>query len=448
MGQNLERLDRLQANRRNLLGNVLRVAQTVQTGAVQKTVDSASIGLRKAAQLEAFEGNLGTAITKKLASIESDLERFAEYQSRLAKSVELANEALQGASDKASGLPSGELSPGQQSTIDMAAKTGSPVQVSPGTTMTPEQATQYYQAQAEAEREEAARKLTAALDARLQEIIAGLPQSEYDPEGPDEEDDRNRGGTGPNSVDPGGVGGPGSYQGPGVDGGGSGIQDPGVVGGGPGGGSGIGGPGIGGPGNGGPGGGGNGGTGGGLPTVPSLPDREDPGPHIDGDIGGLVPGMPPGGTLPPGGGPTTPGGMTAPGGGLTAPGGGTTGVGGLAVGAGAGGIAGGGRVGGIGRVGGLSGVGGAGGIGGAAGAAGAVGGSAQGASGAGARGGVMAGGMAGAGGAAGSGKKSRRRGQDLLAFEVDPDDDDRLPDIGAAGAAGSAASDGREELGW
>ena len=58
--------------------------------------------------------------------------------------------------------------------------------------------------------------------------------------------------------------------------------------------------------------------------------------------------------------------------------------------------------------------------------------------------------MAG-GGAAGGGKgdkRKRRRGQDLFAFSVDPEEDGVEPDLGAAGSAGSSTSDGREELGW
>ncbi|WP_314093754.1 hypothetical protein, partial [Microbacterium foliorum] len=64
------------------------------------------------------------------------------------------------------------------------------------------------------------------------------------------------------------------------------------------------------------------------------------------------------------------------------------------------------------------------------------------------RGGLVGGAAAGGGAGGGSDKRNRRRGQDLLAFEVEPDDDQIAPDLGAAGAAGRSASDGREELGW
>jgi hypothetical protein len=61
----------------------------------------------------------------------------------------------------------------------------------------------------------------------------------------------------------------------------------------------------------------------------------------------------------------------------------------------------------------------------------------------------MVGGAAAGGGAGGGrGKRNRRRGQDLMAFEVEPDDDEAVPDIGEAGAAGRSTSEGREEITW
>jgi len=53
-----------------------------------------------------------------------------------------------------------------------------------------------------------------------------------------------------------------------------------------------------------------------------------------------------------------------------------------------------------------------------------------------------------AGGAGRADKRNRRRGQDLMAFEVEADDDESVPDMGSAGAAGRSTSEGREELGW
>jgi hypothetical protein len=35
-----------------------------------------------------------------------------------------------------------------------------------------------------------------------------------------------------------------------------------------------------------------------------------------------------------------------------------------------------------------------------------------------------------------------------MAFEVEPDDDEAVPDIGEAGAAGRSTSEGREEITW
>ncbi|MFD5213694.1 hypothetical protein [Microbacterium sp. NPDC058345] len=397
------------------------------------TVSTASADLHKAQQSEGFEGDLGIAVATKLASIRKDLESFAEYQSKLAESVSLANQALQDTADGVEGLPSGELTQQQLNTIDMAAKTNSPVQVSPGVTMSPEQAGQWYADQAEAEREEAARKMAVALDNRIQEIIDGMPTSEYDPDKPDKEreDDDGPGGspsvddprtgTGAPSVtgtrsDPGGRG---EYDGPGVTGPDRNDpprhwdphlpdpRDPEVY-------------------------------------PPKLPDPDDPDvPRIDGGIDGVVPGQPPGGGLnPPGGG------LTPPGGGVVPPGGGAAAPGGVGLVGGAG-VA--GRVGGAGLAGGMARLGGVGGLHGAGGVAGGgsgvtAAGVAQG--GAGARGGVMAGGgMAGGAGGAG-GKKNRRRGQDLLAYELDDEDEGVTPDLGEAGAAGRAASDGREEVGW
>lgn len=442
MGQNKERLDRLKANRGNIIAVAVRTAQAGQRAAVVTVVDTASAGVTKAARTEGFEGELGTAIQERLKAIHVKLEEFGEYQAKLGAAINAANQALQETATGADGLPTGEMSAGQKSTVEMAAKTGSPVQVSPGVTLTPEQATKWYQDQAEAEQEEAARKLNAALDKRLQEIIDGMPTSKYDPEKPSEEPEGDGGSDGPPTV-----------GGPGIGGGSPGVTGPG---GGSGGGGGYDGPGVTGPRD----------TDGGRNDPPRVVDPDFPGPrhpevyppvrpnptdpetpNIDGGIDGVVPGTPPGGGLtPPGGGLTPPGGgLTGPGGGVTAPGGvGLVGGAGLAagagrVGAGMGGIGGAGRVGGVGGIGGMGGTG-AGGSG--VGAAGVVQGGA-----AGGRGGVMAGGMAG--GAAGAGgKKNRRRGQDLLAYEIDDEDEGVTPDLGEAGAAGRSASDGREETGW
>ncbi|MGF2949104.1 hypothetical protein [Microbacterium alcoholitolerans] len=416
-------------------------------------VRSASANLQKATRTEGFEGDLGVLISDKLASLHAELARFDEYQEQLGKSVGLANDALRNTAGGVDGLPETGLTTQQQSTIDMATKTGSPVQVSPGVSLTPTQAAQWYRDQAEAEQEEAARKLNEALDIRLQEIIDAMPVSEYDEKPPTKD---SADGDGPS-------GGP-AVHGPGPGGGNTGVTGPGS--------GGQGGTGNGGSGSGGSGNGGSGVEGPGTnnpPTIthppiarPPLPEppigwvppEEPQGPNVDGGIDGVTP--PPGGTGPGGGinGPGPGGGITGPGpgGANPGPGGGVTGPGGL-VGPGgaggarvAGGLGGAGGVGGAGRVGGIGGVNGPAGAG-AAGGAGGVGGVAQGGAGSGSRG-MMGGVHAGAGGAAGKGRKNRRRGQDLLAYEIDDEGDEVVADLGAAGAAGSSSSDGREELGW
>src|SRR5690606_38509324 len=138
------------------------------------------------------------------------------YQAQLNKAIKPANEALRETATGASGIPEGGLAAAQQNTIDMAAKTDSPVQVSPGVTMTPAQAKQHYQEQAELAQEEAARKLTAALDDRLLEIIGALPVSDYDEKPPSSEDENDGGAGGRRPVSGPGTGGPGGYTGPGV----------------------------------------------------------------------------------------------------------------------------------------------------------------------------------------------------------------------------------------
>lgn len=440
MGQNLERLGRLQLNRGNIGVSIVRTAQTLQRTIAETATDSVAASVKKAARTDGFEGELGTAIQGRLSKLHAEVENFREYQSKLGIAINAANQALDDASGSASNLPEAALSPEQQQTVNMATLTNSPVQVSPGVTMTPAEASKFYLDQIEEAREEKARALNAALDKRLQEIIQGMPTSEYEPEKPRPKDEDETGGGGDPS---GGYPGPVSGTPPTI---GSGNQDQG----------------------------GNPQVKGGHqisvithpdpgvcgprppvvhttpepPVLPPLPPRPpvDPSgpPTIDGGTG----------TLPGGTGGVGPGGLGGVGG-VGGAGGVSGSVAGGAVGqvGGAGLVAGGvaGRVGGsgvVGRVGGVGGVGAAGGasgLGGAGGAAGAAG--AQGGAGGG-RGGMVAGAGAGGAGAAGGGsKKNRRRGQELFAFDVEPEDGP-APDLGDAGAAGRAVSDEREELGW
>ncbi|GAA3932745.1 hypothetical protein [Microbacterium soli] len=428
MGHNVERLGRLESSMTSYLAEAARQGQSRQRTTVTRAVAEAANGVESAANSDGFEGNLGETVRTGLTKIRSDLERFTEYQVEVNKAIIAADSALQSTAGDIAGLPQTGLTSAQQSTIDLAIRTESPVQVRPGTTMTPAQARQYYLDQAEGEREEAARRLTAALDARLQEIIDGMPTSDYDPPrnvpGP-------AAGSGP--LGPGAMGAPdlgitgyGIAPVGGFDGGGGDYDAPRVVR--------VDGPDI-------P---------DGSPYPPSEQWERPPGgydgpPRVDGVADGWVPGTGPGGS-----------GLPAPGSGIPGGAGGAShgGVGGV-VGGTAGGVGGAALAGRLGRVGGLGGLGGLGALGapGAAGAgapgAGAVGAQAGAGAGAGAgRTGMIAGGAAGGAGGAGEGRRRRRRGQDLLAFEVDPDDEDALPDLGAAGEAGSSASDGYEELGW
>lgn len=437
MGQNVERLNRLQSNRSSLIVGGMRGAQSVQRAAATEAVDTVATNVQKAARTEGFDGKFGMTVAEALTKIRKDLVRFGEYQTELDKVIGEADDALQSTASGTDGLPQTQLSAEQQNTIDMAAKTDSPVQVSPGVTMSPTQAQQYYLDQAAEAQEEEARKLAAALDQRLQEIIDKMPTTEYDEPKPGKDpagDDEN-GGNPP-------------------------ISNPGVNGGGTDGGGGSGSV----DGNGGV--NGNGGDDGNdddhgtivrppiiyhppqvdPPWIVDPPQVEEPqfpdpdgtdDPRIDGTIGGEVPGVGPGGT---GGVP----GSTTGGGGSGSVSGGLSGV------AGGAGLAGGAALanrlnGGAGMLTGVGGVGGAGGTGGA-GASGVV--SQPGAANGG-RGGAMVGGGAAGGGAGGRGdKRNRRRGQDLMAFEVEPGDDEAVPDIGAAGAAGRSSSEGREDTGW
>ena len=426
MGENVERLGRLQSNRTSLIVGGMRGAQSVQRAVATAAVETVTTNVQKAARTEGFDGKFGMTVAEALIKIRKDLVSFSEYQTALNKAIGEADEALQKTASGSNGLPPGDLSSEQQNTIDMASKTDSPVQVSPGVTMTPAQAQQYYLDQAAEAQEEEARKLAAALDARLQEIIDGMPTSDYDEHKPGEEP--------PGNDDPGGNP-PINY--PGVNGGGGGgsgprvddvsviddnkknkngnddddttivrppiIWEPPVV----------------------------------DPPIieePPFPPKDPDDPRIDGNIGGEVPGVGPGG---PGG---FPGGTT--GGSAGSVGGG---LGGVAGGAGlAGGAALANRLsGGAGLLSGPGGVGGTGGAGGA-GASGVV---AQSGAANGGRGGAMAGGGAAGGGGRGD-KRNRRRGQDLMAFEVEPADDEGVPDIGSAGDAGRSTSEGREDLGW
>lgn len=428
MGQNLERLRRLQSNRSDIFVSVFRNVQTVQRESAAEAMETASVGVQKAARTEGFEGGLGDRIKARLIEIHKDIDAFTEYQAKLNKAITLANEALQSTATGAGGIPDGGLTSAQQNTIDMAVQTGSPVQVSPGVTMTPAQAQQHFQAQAELAQEEAARKLAAALDARLLEIIGALPVSEYDERPPSSEDENDGSPAGGRAVSGPGTGGSGGYTGPGIIHPGIGIGD---------------------------GGGGDDPNGTIIRNPPIIREPHAPeppagypvpyppeGPHVDGGTG-VVPGPGTGGP----GSVGFPGGVTGPSGGIAAPGGGITGTGGAA-----GGVAG-GLVGGVGRLSGIGGINGPGALNGpgapgavaSAGSPGAGGAAAAGSAG---RGGMVAAGGHPAAGAGGSGRRNRRRGQDLIAIELEHDDDAVAPDLGAAGAAGAAASDGREDLGW
>ncbi len=433
MGQNVERLGRLQVNRTSLPVAIMQGFQSMQRTSVDAAFESVSADVDKVVRTEGFGGPLGEAINENLTELIADLDEVATYHKELGKLVGLADQAMQETASGAKNLPDPALTPAQQNTIDVAKKTESPVQVSPGVTMTPAQAQQYYADQAEAEQEETARKMAVALDARLQELIDQMPTSKYDPDKP-KDDSSGDGGTGGNPT----------VNGPGVNGGGVGTGS------------------------------GDGGTNGtGVYDRPRVVRPDDTGhnnvgdpqppryvvdppryvvdppydprynpdgpPNIDGGNDGTVPGGPGGPRLPyPGG--TLPGG----GGGGASPGGVGGLVGGTAGGVGGAALAGGlGRAGGIGAVGGINSMNAAAGASGAPGATGVV---TQSGSGAGGRAGMMAGG--GAAGRGGAGKRNRRRGQDLLAFEVDAEEDGTAPDLGAAGAAGSSESDGREDLGW
>jgi len=429
VGKNVERLGRLQLNRMSVPVVVMRSVQAVQRTSVDAAFESVSADVGKVAHAEGFGGPLGEAINNNLTKLIADLDEVSAYHKELGKLVGLADQAMHETATGVAGLPAPELTSDQQDTVKTASETNSPVQVSPGVMMTSAEAKQYYLDQAEAEQEEAARKMAVALDARLQELIDQMPVSKYDPPKPSTEDPTGGDGTGDGSSNYGGVSG-------GTDGTGSGT------------GSGGGGQYIG------P--GGTGGTDNPRPPhyvvdprpphyyvdPPYRPPYDPPynpndPPNVDGGGDGTVPGGPggpggprvvsPGGPLPGGVGGPTPGG-----------------VGGLVGGAGVGGaaLAGGLRAGGLGALNSMSAAAGAAGGPGGAGGSGVV---AQ-SGGAGGRGGMMAG-----GGAAGGGKgdkRKRRRGQDLFAFSVDPEEDGVEPDLGAAGSAGTSTSDGREELGW
>ncbi|MGQ7311229.1 hypothetical protein ACUOFU_05960 [Microbacterium arabinogalactanolyticum] len=431
MGKNVERLGRLQLNRMSFGVVIMQNVQAVQRTSVDAAFESVSANVGKVMHTEGFGGALGEAIDKNLTDLIADLDEVSAYHKELGKLVGLADQAMHETATGVAGLPAPELTSDQQDTVKTASETNSPVQVAPGVMMTSAEAKQYYLDQAEAEQEEAARKMTVALDTRLQELIDQMPVSKYDPPKPSTEDPTGGDGTGDGSSNYGGVSG-------GTDGTGSGT--------------------------------GSGGGGGqyigpeGTGTDPRPPHYQvvdprpphyyvdppyrppydppynpnDP-PNVDGGGDGTVPGGP--------GGPGGPR-VVSPGGPLTGGVGGPTpgGVGGLVGGAGIGGaaLAGGLRAGGLGAMGGLNSMSAAAGAAGGPGGAGASGAVAQ--SAAGGRGGMMAGGGA-AGGGSGD-KRKRRRGQDLFAFSVDPEEDGVEPDLGAAGSAGSSTSDGREELGW
>lgn len=436
MGQHKERLDRLKANQQNFFVSHEREAMSIRRNDAAAATEDASASALKAARTEGFEGEYGDVAAAALTDLHKEIDRFAAHQAALSKAIEAANQALQAAADSTGELPDDGLSPDQQKTVTMAQETNSPVQVSPGVMMTSAEAKQYYLDQAAVAQEEAAAKVTATLDATLQDIMDTMPVSDYDEPEPTPD---------PSGDD--GTGGDREVDGPTVNGSGSGSGGTG---------------GTGGTG----GGGGGGGTGGivGPPFVyepprvdppyvdppyvdppyvddPRFPDTDDTDPNIDGGTGGTVPGGGTGGI----GGTGGVGGGTTGGGSV---GGGLSGVlGGAAGSAGAAGLA--NRLGGgAGLLGGAGGIGGVGGAGSASGA-GAAGVVAQQGGANGGRGAVAAGGAAGGGAGAGrNSKRNRRRGQDLMAFQVEPDDDDITPDLGAAGAAGRSSSDGREELTW
>ncbi|MFT4157469.1 MAG: hypothetical protein QM630_06010 [Microbacterium sp.] len=338
--------------------------------------------------------------------LHKEIERFAEHQAALGKAIAAANQALQAAADSAAELPDAELTPQQQSTVALAQSTNSSVQVSAGVMMTPAQARQFYLDQAALAQEDAAAQVTATLDATLQEIMNSIPVSDYDEPEPSPESSWEDGaGRGSQASLP-------AANGRGI---GAGVAGAAVAGGT--GASGIGGSGTieGSPGSRFP-----------VSTYPTYPGPITGGidePRVDGGIAGSVPGGGVGGV----------------------PGGGVSGVlGGAAGSVGSGGLA--NRLGGLG--GGAS-------LFDGAGAAGSISGAradgvlAQPGGGNGARGGMMASGIAGTGtGAAANSKRNRRRGQDLSAFRVAPDDNDIEPDLGAAGAAGRTSSNGHEQIGW
>lgn len=462
MGENVERLDRLKANRTSIMGVSIRAIQSVQLVSAVSSTDEVSATVLKAARSDGFEGRFKETIAESLVAIRDDVNKFVAYQEALSAAIEQANQALSETANAVDGLPGTGLTPAQQQTVTVSEQTGSPVYVSPGVPMSHSEAKQYYLDQAAAAQEEQARQMTAALDARLDEIIAGLPTSDYDEKPPAEDPSGNDGPGSTPTVNYPGIntgGGDGGYDGPGIignnDGGGNNGTDN----------------------NNDNNNGGNDGDDTDPPRVVDPPrvyppvyppvdppvyppgpnDPTGPGgngggddtPRIDGEIGGVTGGG--------GGGTGFPGGVTGTvgggAGGLSAGVGGSLGAAGLVGGAAglAGRLGGGALLGGVGGVGGLGGAGGVGGVGGVGGAgtgAGAGGVVAQSGAANGGRGGMVGGAAAGGGAGGGSDKRNRRRGQDLLAFEVEPDDDQIIPDLGAAGSAGRSASDGREELGW
>src|SRR6218665_1256025 len=179
MGKNMERLERLQANRGAFGTMVALNVQTDQRNAASEAVDTVTSSVQKAARADGFEGPYGDVVTAGLTDLRDRLNEFADYQAKLNAAIELANKALDDTANNMSGLPAPGLTPAQQNTIDIASSTGSPVQPQPGVTMPPSEAKQYYLDQAAAAQEEQAAKMTAALDVRLQEIIDGMPTPQY-----------------------------------------------------------------------------------------------------------------------------------------------------------------------------------------------------------------------------------------------------------------------------
>lgn len=467
MGHYTDRLSRLTASRRTMANVAVRTAMTIQGAVAQSSVGTVSSDVKKVTGATGFEGAIDESIQARLKKIHVELEKASDYAAALGKAITAANDAMDTAMHAGNDIPAAELTAAQKHTVATGSRTNSPIQIAPGTFLTPEKASQYYLQQAEAEREEAARKIAASLDRQIFAIIDDLPTSKYDPPKPTGGEDGDDAGT-HTSVTGSGTGGGTNLRNPGTDV--PRVEDPRTD----------------------------------DPRtddrrtiddprtndprvddprdddrtdrpefiarppvyVPDLPDCPSPPeidrPNIDGGIDGTLPTVnPPVGTYPNG---TTPtfggggggGGGGSVGGGLTPPGAGTgVGIlGGPGAAGGAGRVGGGAsRVGGgIGRV--AGGVGGAGAVGrtGGAGISGIGGSAASGAGAAGASGGrgTAAGIAGGAAGGAGGGKgdKKRRRGQELFAFEVEPEDDGVIPDLGAAGAAGAAASQGKEELGW